>query len=213
MDEEALVIFRRLVSGEPQVYEPDLAGTLNSLGNLLRDLWELETARTRLEEALDIYRRLTQSQPQVFEPHVSDTLNSLGNLLYDLHDVSMAMMQYKESNALCERHRLYLESAETHCNWGLLEKEADNTVRALELFETCVEQCERGLSQLAARKHRDLFKSRIEPTYNRLIEHYSHLAERDRQGTRERLVGLLESLRQVETLTGFAEAASDGTAA
>ncbi len=80
---------------------------------------------------------------------------------------------YEEAIALSEQHRLYLDSAWTYVNWGQLEDAENNVERSIELFEAGVERCERGLSQLMEREHRDLFKGEIEPAYLRLIEHYS----------------------------------------
>ena len=39
--DEALLHYRRLARSQPEVYEPDVAMTLNNLGNVLRDLSSL----------------------------------------------------------------------------------------------------------------------------------------------------------------------------
>lgn len=196
---------------QPQVYTPQVAMTLNNLGTVLYDIQEWAAARAAYEEALTLYRHLAYSQPQVYTPNVATTLHNLGNVLRDLREWASARAAYQEAIALRERHSLWLESAETHYSWGLLEEDEGNAEWALELFEACIERCERGLSQLVEREHRDLFKAKIELAYEWLIEHYARLAESDGQATRERLVGLLESLRRGETLAGFGAAASDGT--
>jgi tetratricopeptide (TPR) repeat protein len=176
---------------------------------VLRDLREMAAARQAYEEALQTYRRLAQSQPGVYLPDVAMTLNNLGNVLRDLREMEAARQAYEEAISLRERHGLWLDAAEAHYNWGLLEEGEQNQQRALELFEACVERCERGMSQLAEREHRDVFKAKIEPAYERLIDHYARLAAHDGRATRNRLVGLMESLRRVETVVGMGEAADD----
>jgi Flp pilus assembly protein TadD len=44
----------------PQVYEPDVAMTLNNLGNVLSELRRLEEAEGAYREALGIRRRLAE---------------------------------------------------------------------------------------------------------------------------------------------------------
>ena len=54
---EALGIYRRLAKEKPQVYEPDVAMTLNNLGVVLKNLRRLEEAEGAYREAEKIYRR------------------------------------------------------------------------------------------------------------------------------------------------------------
>ena len=76
---EALTIYRRLAQQHPAAFEPDVATTLNNLGNVLSDLGERDAARTAYTETLTIYRRLAQQHPAAFEPDVATTLNNLGD--------------------------------------------------------------------------------------------------------------------------------------
>jgi hypothetical protein len=61
--EEALQIRRELAEKSPESYLPDLAGTLNNLGNLDMDQHRMEEGRKALEEALQIRRELAQKSP------------------------------------------------------------------------------------------------------------------------------------------------------
>jgi tetratricopeptide (TPR) repeat protein len=56
--EEALAIRRQLAQARPEVYRPDVATTLDSLGIALRQLHQLEAAVECLEEAITIYDTL-----------------------------------------------------------------------------------------------------------------------------------------------------------
>jgi len=56
--EAALTIYQRLATQQPQVYEPDVATTLNNLGIVLSKLREWAQAQQAYEAALTIYQRL-----------------------------------------------------------------------------------------------------------------------------------------------------------
>jgi tetratricopeptide (TPR) repeat protein len=210
--EEALAIQRGLAADQPQVYQPDVAGTLNNLGSMLRDLSEPDRSRRAFEEALGLYRGLAADQPQAYQPNVAMTLHNLGLLFRALDDLDAARDCFREAAELYDRHALWLDSAWTHCTWGQLEEQDDHDDRALPLYEAAVTRCDHGLSLLAEHGHRDLFKTHIEPAYLRLIDHHATQAVTDRAETAPltRLVGLLESLRQVETLTGLGATAGAG---
>jgi CHAT domain-containing protein/Flp pilus assembly protein TadD len=87
----------------PQVYEPDVAMTLNNLGNVLSDLRRLEEAEGAYREALGIYRRLADKEPQVYEPYVAATLNNLGSVLRDLRRLEEAEGAFREALEIYRR--------------------------------------------------------------------------------------------------------------
>src|SRR5262249_4892072 len=157
---EALAIYRRLADDRPQVYEPNLAGTLNNLGAVLSDLRELGEARDTYAEALAIRRRLAADRPQVYEPDLAGTLNNLGAVLSGLRELGEARDAYAEACSLYEKQkqRDWLEQADILSNWGLLEDEEGNEREALDRFQRAVVSCERGLGQLAESAHRDVFQ-------------------------------------------------------
>jgi tetratricopeptide (TPR) repeat protein len=205
--DEALAIYRRLAAVQPAAYEPFVAGTLNNLGAVLRELRALAEARQTFEEALAIYRRLAAVQPGPHEPYVATTLSNLGILWIALDSPDRARDYFREAVTLHERHGQWFESARVHTRWGQLEEEDDHDDRAIPLYETAVAHCDRGMSLLSERLHRDLFKERIERAYLRLIDHYSERSLGDHAGSATedliKLIGLLESLRQVETVAGL----------
>ncbi|MEN6337701.1 MAG: tetratricopeptide repeat protein [Phycisphaerales bacterium] len=82
--QEALDIYRRLAKDRPDAFLPELAWSLNNLGDMLRDLGRREEALKAEQEALDIRRRLAKDRPDAFLPDLAMSLNNLGNMLSDL---------------------------------------------------------------------------------------------------------------------------------
>jgi tetratricopeptide (TPR) repeat protein len=211
---DALAIYQRLACDQPQTYEFDVARSLSSLGLVLQGLGEFKEAKETQRNVLDIFRRLACDQPQTYEPRVAQTLGNLGSVLWDLGTFEEARETYQEAAALFEKYDLWLDSSLAYNHWAGLEYEGGDLPRALELSETAIEHCERGLGQLVERNHRNLFKSRIEQAYLRLIAYEAHHLDGSiEQPGRHlpasmRLVALLESLRQIETLAGLGEAVS-----
>ncbi len=78
--ERALELRRQLAQQNPAVYLPDMATTLNNLGNLDRLQNRPEEARRHYEEALKIHRQLAQQNLEPFPPDLAVTLNNLGSL-------------------------------------------------------------------------------------------------------------------------------------
>jgi len=78
--EETLKVRRDLVQNNPEGYLPELAMTLNDLGNLDGLQNQAEEARQRYEESLRVYRQLAEQEPDKFLPYVAGTLNNLGFL-------------------------------------------------------------------------------------------------------------------------------------
>ncbi|MGV9976164.1 tetratricopeptide repeat protein, partial [Micromonospora wenchangensis] len=81
---EAVRILRRLADTNPDTYLPDLAMSLNNLGNRLSELGRREQALTHTETATDIYRRLADTNPDTYLPNLAASLNNLGNRLSEL---------------------------------------------------------------------------------------------------------------------------------
>ncbi len=103
----ALDIYRELAQSRPNVYRPNLATTLNNIGNVLRDLRAFEDARAIYTEALLIRRELAQSRPDVYQPYVAGTLNNLGTVLIDLRSL-------EDAHATCtEALLIYRELAQS----------------------------------------------------------------------------------------------------
>ena len=79
---EALTSYRQLVKDNPTVYLPDVAMTLQNLGNLVAaDSQRRKEAENLYKEALSIRRQLAKNNPTVYLPDVAQTLNNLGLLI------------------------------------------------------------------------------------------------------------------------------------
>ena len=98
--EEALQVLRELVEKDSETYKPDLAGTLNNLGNLLSDTNELKQAKAYHEEAMQIRRELAKMNPEAYRPYLADTLNNLGRLLSDTNELKQAKAYYEEARLI-----------------------------------------------------------------------------------------------------------------
>lgn len=95
--EEARDIYRALAAQDSETYSPDLAGTLNNLGNLLRVMRHFPPAHDAFKEALEIHRALATQDPESYGPDLATTLNNLGALLADMRHFPAARQVYEEA--------------------------------------------------------------------------------------------------------------------
>ncbi len=94
---KVLQLLDSLAQKNPDIFQPDMASTLNNLGILLSDNNEMDQAKKHYQEALQIRRQLAQKNPDVFQPDVAMTLNNLGNLLSDNNEMDKAQKHYQEA--------------------------------------------------------------------------------------------------------------------
>jgi len=92
---EALRIRRELAKECSDVYAPEVAATLNSLGNLQYDVKDFDAALASHEEALKIRRKLAKRRPEVYGPDVALTLINLGNVQRALNKPEAAQAGFK----------------------------------------------------------------------------------------------------------------------
>ncbi len=78
--ERALELHKSLTQQNVGAYLPDVARSLNNLGNLDRLQNRTDEARRHCEEALNIYRQLAQQSPDEYATYLAATLNNLGSL-------------------------------------------------------------------------------------------------------------------------------------
>ncbi len=88
---------RQLAAATPDEYMPDVASTLNNLGQLLKKTKKLDKAKPCFLEALRIYRDVSQSQPDVYMIDMAATLNNLAALHSQTGLPDEALAYYKES--------------------------------------------------------------------------------------------------------------------
>jgi tetratricopeptide (TPR) repeat protein len=94
---EALGSYRTLSKNNPDVYLPDVGGTLNNLGMLLSDNNEMDAAKKHYTEALEIRRTLAKNNPDAYLPDLAATLNNLGILLQNNDEMDSAKKHYIEA--------------------------------------------------------------------------------------------------------------------
>ena len=125
MFKEALEIYRRLSSDNPQVYEPDVARTLGKLAILYSEIQRFEDSEQMFEEALEIRRRLSSDNPQVYEPDVATTLYNLAILYREIQRFEDSEQMFEEALEIYRRlssdnPQVYEpDVAMTLYNWGL----------------------------------------------------------------------------------------------
>ena len=100
---ETLEIRKRLAVGNPQVYEPYVADTLNNLANLYTHTQRLDESEEMYKEALEIYKRLAEGNPQAYYPDVATTLNNLALLYSNTQRLDESEEMLKEALELYKR--------------------------------------------------------------------------------------------------------------
>ncbi|MEV0941767.1 tetratricopeptide repeat protein, partial [Micromonospora wenchangensis] len=95
--EEATNIYRRLAETNPDAYLPNLAASLNNLGNRLAELGRPEQALTPAQEAVRIRRRLAETNPDAYLPNLAMSLNNLGSHLSELGRREQALTPAEEA--------------------------------------------------------------------------------------------------------------------
>ena len=150
--EKALQTLRELAKQNPEEYKPDIATTLNNLGNLLRDTNDLKQAQDYYEEALQIRQELAQQNPEAYLPDVAASLNNLGVLLSDTNDLKKAQDYYEE--ALQIHRELAQQNPEAYLpdvaaflnNLGNLLSDTNDLKKAQDYYEEAL-QIRRELAQ------------------------------------------------------------------
>ncbi|NLU75657.1 tetratricopeptide repeat protein [Streptomyces sp. HNM0575] len=82
--QKAVAIRRELAATAPERFRPDLANSLNNLGNRLSKLGRVEEALASVQEAVGLYRELAAAAPERFRPDLANSLNNLGTILSTL---------------------------------------------------------------------------------------------------------------------------------
>ena len=189
--EEVLEKYRKLGKSTPEAYLPDVAATLNNLGNLHSVTGKHGDAEKEYGEALEKYRKLAESTPEAYLPYVATTLNNLGNLHSDTGKHGDAEKEYGEA---LEKYRKLAEStpeaylpdvAMTLNNLGILHSDTDKYGEALEIYRKLAESSPEAYLPYVAQTlnnlgvlHHDTGKhGDAEKEYGEALEKYRKLAE------------------------------------
>ena len=139
--EEVLQVHRELSEQDSEVYKPDIATTLNNLGNLHCDTNDFKQAQVYYMEALQIYREVSKQNPEAYKPAVATSLNNLGVLLKETNELEQARAYYEESLALYrelseQNPKAYmLDVAMSLNNLGVLLKNTNELEQARACYE------------------------------------------------------------------------------
>ena len=167
--EMVLKELRELAKQNPEAYKPDVARTLNNLGNLLNNTNHLKQAQAYYEEALEIRRELAKQNPEAYNPDVATTLNNLGNLLSDTNDFKQAQAYYEE--ALEIRRKLAEQNPEAYKpdvamtlnNLGTLFSDTNKLKQAQAYYEEALE-----IYRELAKQNPEAYKPDVAMTLNNL---------------------------------------------
>jgi len=102
---EARPVLEKALEGLVQIHgpaHPDIAATLNEIGNALAAQGELEAAQTRLQEALQMRRDLLGADAA----EVAETLTDLGRVAFERGEQRVAEQYFRDSLALYSRRGL-----------------------------------------------------------------------------------------------------------
>ena len=139
---QAVSFYDRALATFEQVYQetpnhPDIASTLNNLGNAWSDLGEARQAVSFFERALAIKEQVYRETPN--HPEIAHALNNLGNAWSDLGDGRQAVSFY--DRALAIREQVYQETpnhpdiASTLGNLGIVWGDLGDGRKAISFYE------------------------------------------------------------------------------
>jgi tetratricopeptide (TPR) repeat protein len=89
-------LYRRLAAQHPDAFLPDLAMSLNNLGNRLSEMGRRAEALQATQEAVDLYRRLAAQHPDAFLPDLARSLGAYGLVLRGLGRSAEAAAAFAE---------------------------------------------------------------------------------------------------------------------
>jgi len=198
-------VWFRLPPDEQARHELDRAHFENNMGATLAAAERWNDAARHLDSALGVYRRYAAPNHSRFDIEVGRTANTLCYVLRHLASEDAdaghaALTLGTEALALAEQSPI--QASLCHANLGFLKETLGNVHGAYQHFEQSIELFEVGASSLSDWQHRHLFKGDLETVVLRLAARYAR-GVREGDDTLERLVGLLEALRQSEALPGF----------
>ena len=118
---QAVDRYRALAEARPEVFLPDLAGSLNNLSVRQADNGDRAGALASIQEATGHYRALAEARPEVFLPDLAMSLNNLSVRQSDNGDRAGALASIQEAiqlrRALAEaRPEVFLPDLATSLN-------------------------------------------------------------------------------------------------
>ncbi len=194
----AIEIYQGLPADVVAGHQFNVGAASLSLGCALLNEAQYAQAQNPLEAAAAVYRKMA-AVDEIYGPSLANALANLGIVLGQLEEVQAARRCFEEAEGVrLDKHQDLLRSM-IYANWASLEARFGDSELATNLFEKCVVASEGSISRDVLRRQRDRFKADIEPVYLELLDRtVSGLRER---APRWEILGILEALRQMETLS------------
>ena len=131
---QAVDRYRALAEARPEVFLPNLAGTLNNLSVQQSDNGDRAGALASIQEAVQLRRALAEARPEVFLPNLAMSLNNLSVRQSENGDRAGALASIQEATghyrALAEaRPEVFLPNLAMSLN-NLSNRQSDNGDRA-----------------------------------------------------------------------------------
>jgi tetratricopeptide (TPR) repeat protein len=199
--QKSLAIYKSLPADHLAVYQINVGAVALGLGAALLRETQYAQAQDPLEGAVAIYRGIAATD-EIYNPSLAMALTYLGIVLGQRKDVQGARFCFKQADGVrLDDHQDLLRSM-LYANWASLEAQFGDSELATSLIEKSIVASEGGISRGVLRSQRDRFKADIEPVYLELLDRtVSGLREK---APRWEIVGILEALRQMETLSDLA---------
>ncbi|MGW1998191.1 tetratricopeptide repeat protein [Embleya sp. NPDC001921] len=102
-EQQAVEIYRRLATANPDAHEPDLARSLSHLGVHLGEVGRRDEAVVPAEQAVEIRRRLATANPDAHEPGLAASLTNLGVRLAEVGRRSEALTATEQAAEIYRR--------------------------------------------------------------------------------------------------------------
>ena len=180
-NQRALELAKALAKGDPQAYEPTLAGALNNAAMLYQEQGHEAEAAEMYNEALAIYRRLAAEDSLTYDQYVASTLNNLALISSDL-DQSEAL--FNEAIDIYWRYALddaaaYIPQVSSVLNnLGLLYDEHQYADDSEEMYQNAL-----GIYRRLAETNPTVYLPDVAATLNNMSSMYHrygiHTAERE----------------------------------
>ena len=100
---QAAEIYEYLAIANPDEIEPDLARSLNNLGNRYLELGHRDDALKAAEPAVEIYGRMACANPNAYEPYLATVLGTIGNIYFAVEQRDKALKAVEQAVEICER--------------------------------------------------------------------------------------------------------------
>lgn len=148
MAREAQPLLEKALTGLVETHgptHPEIAATLNEIGNALLDQGKLDEARARLEESLNMRRALVHGD----DPATAKTLMDLGRVAQDSGDPSGAERYFRDSLAMYSRLGLgsSTDASDVRSELGILLVYVGRFADAVEQFEAALSVDRRSLGE------------------------------------------------------------------